>query len=84
MWAYYMRNYSTGEFSVYRVEENLKDPQRLFWRNPEVFHREKGWIPKEELIFELMKGEVDDRDRVSEETALAAISTLPAARLPNP
>ncbi|WAK02100.1 hypothetical protein [Methylobacter sp. YRD-M1] len=67
MWTYYKQDYPRGEWVIFR-EDN--------YTNPQVYHRQKGWMPDAELLLELRRGIIDEHDIISEEEAFRLIGSL--------
>jgi hypothetical protein len=84
-WVYYLKEYPLGEFLIYRVEENREKTEGYFRKNPQVYHRQQGWIPDKDLLIELIKGdEIGKEDIISEEKAFARIAALSQTRQDRP
>ena len=70
MWTYYKQVYPNGVWLLFR--ENAA-------RQQEIFHRQKGWRPDNELSLRRQQGDVDEDDVISEAEALALIAALSAS-----
>lgn len=76
-WVYYLNATSPEVFMLYRVKEDLRDPERLHRLDPQVYNRTKGWIPDEALIGEMNRtGFLSQQDVISEDRALDLIASL--------
>jgi hypothetical protein len=70
MWTYYKQDFPNGVWSLFREDER---------RNQEIFHRQKGWQPSDELSERRAVGDVDRDDIIPEEQAETLIRGLRSA-----
>jgi hypothetical protein len=70
MWTYYKQVYANGVWLLFREDAA---------RHQEIFHRQKGWRPDNELSRRRQQGDVDEGDIISETEAQALIASLPAS-----
>lgn len=67
MWTYYKQDFPNGVWSLFREDER---------HHEEIFHRQKGWQPSDELSERKAGGDVDREDIITEQEAEALISSL--------
>lgn len=76
-WVYYLDESPSAAFILYRVMEDLSDPIRRFRKDPQVYHRQKGWIADEDFIEKMNKtGFVSSEDVISEKQALELMAKI--------
>ena len=66
-WTYYKEARHNGVWSLYREDDQ---------RHQEIFHRQHGWQPSDQLSVRRHAGEVDADDMISEAQAEVLIRSL--------
>lgn len=72
-WTFYRQDHPNGAWTLFREDER---------GHQEIFHRQRGWQPCDELWQRRAKGQVDSADRISEAEAEALLETLRGQRAP--